>query len=106
MEALRKLQETQYTLIICDILMPNMDGWELIREVRRNPSLKNTPIVALTGKNKDADMFRGYALGVNYYMTKPFTKAQLKYGVQLVLDDSSSDVHEVDISQQFESENP
>ncbi len=103
-QALRKLEKDRYHLIICDILMPNMDGWELIKEVKRNPDNQDIRIIALTGKNKDADMFKGYELGANYYMTKPFTKAQLKYGIQLVLDDSTDGINEIDISSQVDSE--
>ena len=103
-QGLRRLQEERYDLIICDILMPNMDGWDLIKEVRRNSSTLDMPIIALTGKNKDADMFKGYESGVNYYMTKPFTKAQLRYGLQLVLADSAEGVSEVDVSKQVEIE--
>ncbi len=103
-QALRRLREGRYDLIICDILMPNMNGWDLIREVRRNPDTQDLRIIALTGKNKDIDMFKGYELGATYYMTKPFTKAQLHYGLQLVLDDSPEGVQEVDLSQQFEIE--
>jgi CheY-like chemotaxis protein len=102
-QALRKLEKDRYHLIICDILMPNMDGWELIKEVKRNPDSQDIPIIALTGKNKDADMFKGYELGANYYMTKPFTKAQLQYGIQLVLADSTDVINEIDISRQLDS---
>lgn len=62
-QALRKLEKDRYHLIICDILMPNMDGWELIKEVKRNPDSQDIRIIALTCKNKDTDMFKGYDLG-------------------------------------------
>ena len=102
-QALRKLEKDRYHLIICDILMPNMDGWELIKEVKRNPDSQHIRIIALTGKNKDSDMFKGYELGANYYMTKPFTKAQLQYGIQLVLNDSTDVINEIGISSQLDS---
>ena len=103
-QALRKLEEGEYALIICDIIMPNMDGWELIKEVKRNPSTKDIRIIALTAKNKDSDMFKGYELGANYYMTKPFTQAQLQYGIELILDESSNVINEIDLPRQFEGE--
>ena len=103
-QALRKLGQEKYHLLISDIMMPNMDGWELIREVKRNPNTQDIRIIALTVKNKDSDMFRGYELGANYYMTKPFTKAQLQYGIQLALDEPMDPGPAIDLSEEFEKE--
>jgi two-component system alkaline phosphatase synthesis response regulator PhoP len=100
-QALRKLEQEKYCLLISDIMMPNMNGWELIREVKRNPNTQDIRIIALTVKNKDSDMFKGYELGADYYMTKPFTKAQLQYGIQLALGKPSDAVNECDLSEQF-----
>jgi DNA-binding response OmpR family regulator len=86
-EALEQLDHGNYDLLICDILMPNKDGWEVLKGVRSNPKVKDTPVIVLTAKNEDMDMFKGYELGANYYMTKPFTKDQLLYGVKLMLGD-------------------
>ena len=86
-EALEQLDHDNYDLLICDILMPNKDGWEVLKGVRSNPKIKDTPVIVLTAKNEDMDMFTGYELGANYYMTKPFTKDQLLYGVKLMLGD-------------------
>lgn len=105
-QALRKLGQEKYYLLISDIMMPNMDGWELIREVKRNPNTQDIRIIVLTVKNKDSDMFKGYELGADYYMPKPFTRAQLRYGIQLVLDDSTNAVNEIDISRQIDSVEP
>jgi DNA-binding response OmpR family regulator len=84
-KALEQLEKDGFDLLICDILMPNKDGWEVIKEVRSNSKTKDIPVIVLTAKDKDSDMFKGYDLGANYYMTKPFTKAQLLYGLQLML---------------------
>jgi len=86
-EALEQLDHDNYDLLICDILMPNKDGWEVLKGVRSNPKVKDIPVIVLTAKNEDRDMFTGYELGANYYMTKPFTKDQLLYGVKLMLGD-------------------
>lgn len=82
--AMEQLGKDDFDLLICDILMPKKDGWEVIREVKSNPKTKAIPVIVLTAKNEGADMFKGYDLGVNYYMTKPFTKAQLIYGLRLM----------------------
>lgn len=86
-QAIEQLGKDDFDLLICDILMPRKDGWEVIREVKSNPKTKTLPVIALTAKNEDSDMFKGYDLGVNYYMTKPFTKAQLIYGLKLMFGD-------------------
>jgi len=83
-QAIEQLGEENFDLLICDILMPKKDGWEVIKEVKSNPKTKNIPVIVLTSKNEDSDMFKGYDLGANYFMTKPFSKAQLLYGLQLM----------------------
>lgn len=83
-QAIEQLGIDDFDLLICDILMPKKDGWEVMKEVKSNPKTKNLPVIILTAKNEDSDMFKGYDLGANYYMTKPFTKAQLFYGLKLM----------------------
>ena len=85
-KALEQIGKDDFDLLICDILMPNKDGWEVIKEVRSNPKMRDIPIIVLTAKNEDSDMFKGYDLGANYYITKPFTKAQLLYGLKLMFE--------------------
>ena len=84
-QALEQIGKDRYDLLICDILMPNKDGWQVIREVKSSPETKDIPVIILTAKNEDTDMFKGYDLGANYYMTKPFTKSQLLYGLKMMM---------------------
>ena len=91
-QAMEQLGKDDFDLLICDILMPKKDGWEVIREVKSNPKTKALPVIVLTAKNEDSDMFKGYDLGVNYYMTKPFTKAQLIYGLKLMFGDTPGEI--------------
>lgn len=91
-QAIEQLGKDDFDLLICDILMPKKDGWEVIREVKSNPKTKAIPVIILTAKNEDSDMFKGYDLGVNYYMTKPFTKAQLIYGLRLMFGDPPEEI--------------
>ena len=91
-QALEQLGKEDFDLLICDILMPKKDGWEVIREMKSNPKTKSIPVIVLTAKNEDSDMFKGYNLGANYYMTKPFTKAQLVYGLKLMFGEASEEV--------------
>lgn len=88
-KAIEKIGGGKFDLIICDVMMPNKNGWEVIKEVKSNPELNEIPIILLTAKNDEVDMFKGYELGVNYYMTKPFTKDQLLYGLKLMFEEAS-----------------
>ncbi len=91
-QALEALGKDEFNLLICDVLMPKKDGWEVIREMKENPKTKAIPVIVLTAKNEDSDMFKGYDLGANYYMTKPFTKAQLIYGLKLMFGETPEEV--------------
>ena len=91
-QAIEQLGIDDFDLLICDILMPKKDGWEVIKEVKSNSRTRNIPVILLTAKNEDSDMFKGYDLGANYYMTKPFTKAQLFYGLKLMLDEIPEEI--------------
>jgi two-component system alkaline phosphatase synthesis response regulator PhoP len=83
-QALEQLGKDTYDLLISDVLMPNKNGWELLKAIRSNPKTRDLPVILLTAKNEDADMFQGYELGANYYMTKPFTKDQLLFGLKMM----------------------
>lgn len=87
-KALEKIEDQKFDLIICDVMMPNKSGWEVVKEVKSNPEVSGIPIILLTAKSDDADMFKGYELGANYYMTKPFTKEQLLYGMKLIFEET------------------
>jgi len=90
-KAIEVLGKENFDLLICDIMMPNKNGWEVIKEVRSNPKTRDLPIIVLTAKNEDKDMFKGYELGASYYITKPFTKAQLLYGIQLMFQEEGGE---------------
>ena len=87
-QAIEELEKGDFDLLICDILMPKKGGWEVIKEVRTNSKTKHLPVIVLKAKNEETDMFKGYDLGANYYMTKPFSKAELLYGLRLMFDGS------------------
>jgi two-component system, OmpR family, alkaline phosphatase synthesis response regulator PhoP len=87
-QAIEQIGKDDFDLLICDILMPKMDGWQVLKEVKSNPKTKDMPVIVLTAKNQDSDMFKGYDWGANYYMTKPFTKAQLLYGLKLMFEEN------------------
>lgn len=69
-------------LIILDIMMPKMDGWEVCREIRK---LSKVPIIMLTAKGEESDELLGFELGVDEYITKPFSPRILVARVDAIL---------------------
>nr|YP_009244372.1 hypothetical protein Gvag_175 [Gelidium vagum]AMK96614.1 hypothetical protein Gvag_175 [Gelidium vagum] len=76
-KALQALQEQCFDLIITDIMMPNLDGYYLIKLLRLNPSFSCIPIIFLTAKGMTHDRIKGYDLGCSAYLVKPFSPAEL-----------------------------
>src|SRR5512147_2958137 len=91
-QAIEELEKDDFDLLICDVLMPKKDGWEVIKEARSKSRTMHLPVILLKAKNEDTDVFKGYDLGANYYMTKPFTKAQLLYGLRLLFNDAPGEM--------------
>jgi DNA-binding response OmpR family regulator len=72
-------------LIILDILMPGMDGYEVCRELRADPLLGNVPVLFLTAKGKDEDKIEGFRAGADDYLTKPFNIDELILRAKAIL---------------------
>ncbi|MBW3624366.1 MAG: response regulator [Armatimonadetes bacterium] len=87
-QALEKVKEENPDLIVCDVMMPRKDGFEVLREVKSDPGTRDIPFIMLTAKAQDADVFRGWASGVDAYLTKPFNPQELLAFVKRVLDAS------------------
>ena len=71
---LKKALEEEYDLVILDLMLPEVDGFEICRQVRDK---KNTPIIMVSAKKDDIDKIRGLGLGADDYMTKPFSPSEL-----------------------------
>ena len=84
--ALEQLVEDNFDLLICDILMPNKTGIEVLKRVKANPKTRDIPVILLTTKKEVPDLFEEYQLGADYYLTKPFTKSQLLHGIELMFE--------------------
>ena len=84
--ALEQLVKDNFDLLICDILMPNKTGIEVLKRVKANPKTRDIPIIMLTTKKEVPDLFQEYELGADYYLTKPFTKSQLLHGIELLFE--------------------
>lgn len=81
-EALELLRENDYDAILLDVLMPNLDGFAVCRAVREHSGV---PILFLTALGGEEDVLRGYALGADDYVTKPFSLAVLRARVNSLL---------------------
>ncbi|MCC6397542.1 MAG: response regulator [Bacteroidetes bacterium] len=81
MDALEKLPGAQVDLVITDLNMPNMDGFELIRSLRENPQYRDLPVIILSSLSDSGSKERGFELGVGSYLVKPFSLEKIQYEV-------------------------
>ncbi|HAM68654.1 MAG TPA: DNA-binding response regulator [Ruminococcus sp.] len=81
MEAVTKAKETDYDLIIMDIMMPRFDGYSACKEIRKT---KNTPIIMLSARAEEYDKLYGFELGIDDYVVKPFSPKELMARVKAV----------------------
>ncbi len=86
-EALEKVESEKPDLVILDVMMPYMDGFEVLQLLRKNQATRELPVIMLTAKAQDADVFRGWQSGVDCYLTKPFNPMELISFVRRCLDD-------------------
>ncbi len=76
-EALQKLDQHHYDLLMLDVIMPEMDGFTLCKLIREKEEYKETPIVFLTAKSRDDDRVRGLEAGANLFLSKPISPDKL-----------------------------
>ena len=74
-----------FCLIILDVVMPGLNGLEVLSKFKMQSHTEAIPILMLTGESKAEDIMAGYSVGADYYITKPFTRQQLLFGLDLVL---------------------
>ncbi|MBN9351407.1 MAG: response regulator [Chitinophagaceae bacterium] len=84
-EGYQKALEVSPDIIICDIMMPVLDGYGLLHLVQKNDQLKNTPFIFLTAKTERSDFRKGMELGADDYLTKPFTELELMNSIEIRL---------------------
>jgi CheY-like chemotaxis protein len=84
-EALDKLREARPDVVLLDVMMPRMDGWQVLAEIKGDDELKDIPVVMLTAKVQDQDQIRGWSEGAADYITKPFSPLALSQVLQDVL---------------------
>ena len=76
-EALKRMDETSYDLLMLDIVMPEMDGFELCRRIREKEAYRETPVVFLTAKSREQDRKEGLEAGANLFLSKPISPEKL-----------------------------
>lgn len=82
-EAIGQLEKEAVDLVILDVMMPVMDGWSCLREIRRNN--QTLPVIMLTARGQEEDKLFGFELGVDDYLTKPFSVKELMVRIKALL---------------------
>ncbi len=85
-DALDMIYKYQPDLVLLDIMLPGIDGYEVCEIVRLNPKLRNVKIIFLTAKGREVEIAKGLALGADAYITNPFSNAELVAKVKSVLE--------------------
>ncbi len=83
--ALKKLRSSTIDFVVCDINMPNMNGFELLNEVKKDEKLKHIPILMVTAEARKEDILLAAKSGAAGYIVKPFTKVTLDEKISLIL---------------------
>lgn len=85
-EGLELVKKLQPSLVIMDILLPDMDGWSVYDSIRADPALRNTPILILTGLRREFQTRRKFRTGpLDTYLTKPFDTLQLRQRIETMI---------------------
>jgi two-component system, OmpR family, response regulator MtrA len=86
-DALRLVPDMKPALLLLDVMMPGLSGFDVLSQLRADPATTQLPIIMLTAKAQDADAERGFALGASDYMVKPFSPRELlnRINAQLML---------------------
>jgi DNA-binding response OmpR family regulator len=84
-DALREAERLLPDLIVLDVMMPGRDGFAVLRALKASPDTAVIPVVMLTAKATDSDVWEGWKSGADYYMTKPFNPEDLVRFAQHVL---------------------
>jgi len=83
--ALAALDDRPADLVLLDVMMPELDGFEVCQRIRDNPAWRRTKVVMLTAKGRDVEREKGLALGADLYVTKPFSTRELVAEVKRML---------------------
>ena len=90
-DALDLLYKHKPDLVLLDIMLPGIDGYEVCEIIRLNPNYRNTKVIFLTAKGSKVEIAKGLALGADAYITKPFSNAALVAKIKNLLEESSEE---------------
>ena len=90
-EALEKVATEKPDLVIMDVMMPEMDGLQALQKLKDDPATASVPVIMLTAKAQDSDVFQGWKSGADLYLTKPFNPQELMTFVRRIFADQSED---------------
>ncbi|MFN8439561.1 MAG: response regulator [Caldilineaceae bacterium] len=76
-EALEQLARVQPSVVLLDVMLPGIDGFEVLQHIRQTPDLQQIAVIMLTAKGRDVEITKGLAFGANAYITKPFSTRDL-----------------------------
>lgn len=97
-EALESVAEQHPDLIVMDVMMPEMDGFAALQKLKENPATAKIPVIMLTAKAQDEDVFKGWKSGADLYLTKPFNPAELLTFVKRIFESQSAEKDAYEIS--------
>jgi CheY-like chemotaxis protein len=86
-EGIRKCKALKPDLMLVDLMLPKVDGFEVCRRIKSDPETKDIKIIVVSSKNRKEDVLRGFDVGIDDYMTKPFSMLELKQRVEKLLRD-------------------
>ena len=84
-DALRQAQEARPDLVLLDLMLPQVNGWELCRRLKQDPATRAVPVIMLTARSEEGDKVLGFELGADDYVTKPFSTRELVARVRAVV---------------------
>jgi two-component system, chemotaxis family, response regulator PixH len=83
-DAISKVNDQKPDVVVTDVVMPGMNGFELCRSLKKNPETQKLPVIACTSKNQELDRLWGMKQGVDVYVTKPFTREEIVRAIRSV----------------------
>lgn len=90
-QALEVLETFRPDLVLLDVTMPRLNGWDVLKRMQEDPEKVNIPVLMLTARSEDADKARGWELGVTWYQTKPFELDELAMVIERILATTDED---------------
>jgi len=84
-EALKRVRLEKPDLVLLDVMMPKMDGFEVCRKLKKDPQTKEIPIIMLTAKAQEVEKEKGREVGASDYITKPFSPSALLIKIEEIL---------------------